>query len=139
MFKLLLLLLQIIELAGYTHRVSQMINVFEDINEGHFVKTGKLKEISQAKNYGVMEVDSLNGSLGHGQVVDLHGLMKVQAKKTDGDIMLENISIITPGGDVVVPNLSLQVILFVVGLRGYERQCRYFLACVEGWGGGGKR
>ncbi|XP_065066834.1 ATP-binding cassette sub-family D member 2-like [Rhopilema esculentum] len=100
---------EIIELAGYTHRVSQMINVFEDINKGHFVKTGKLKEISQAKNYGVLEVDSLDGGLGHGQVVDLQGLMKVQAKKTDGDIMLQNISIITPGGDVVVPNLSLQI------------------------------
>ena len=104
---------QIIELAGYTHRVSQMINVFEDVNKGNFVKVGKSKEASPSSNFGVLEWDSTGEPerLVYGQVVDLQSMSKVPATKTDGDIMLENVSIITPSGDVVVPDLSLKVIM----------------------------
>lgn len=89
-----------------------MINVFEDINKGNFIKVGKLKEIapsdvSRKENLN-LEADHSMEFL-HGQVVDLQMLKKLDAKRTEGDIQLENISVITPSGDVVVPDLSLQV------------------------------
>ena len=89
-----------------------MINVFEDINKGNFTKITKAKEIMPSDKMGSLDLTTEgrhHTKFLHGQVVDLQKLPKVSAKRTNGDIMLENVSVITPSGDIVVPNLSLQV------------------------------
>ena len=89
-----------------------MINVFEDINKGNFMKIAKAKELMPSNNMGTLDLatgSSHHMKFLHGQVVDLQRLPKVSAKRTNGNIMLENVSVVTPSGDVVVPNLSLQV------------------------------
>ena len=94
-----------------------MINVFEDINKGNFLKVSKAKElmpIDNADTLGQATEGSHHRSFLHGQVVNLQRLPKVSAKRTNGDIVLEHVSVITPSGDVVVPDLSLQV-----GCHGY--------------------
>ena len=89
-----------------------MINVFEDINEGNFIKLSKAKELMpnfEQDPQDLVSGDTSQAKFLHGQVVNLQKLPKVSAKITDGDIKLKHISVITPSGDVVVPDLSLQV------------------------------
>eukprot|EP00794_Sanderia_malayensis_P006040 gene6040-6742_t len=111
---------EIIELAGYTQRVSQMISVFDDINKGHYVKAKKSKEAWDS-HFALHEIQEA-GNFKYGQVVNLQQLANVSATETKGDIVLEHLSVITPNGDVVVPDLSLflnqDVHLLIAGPNG---------------------
>ena len=107
--------------------MSQLINVFEDINKGNFIKINKVKEILPPESLGghhhrKSEIDQVGG-FSHGQVVDLQKLPKVAAIRTNGDMQLEHVAVITPSGDVVVPNLSLRVCHLECTTNSLSKQC----------------
>ena len=87
-----------------------MINVFEDINNGNYKKIAKIKETSLGSKFEMLnQFGDASGSFSYGQVVDLQSLPKVDPMGTEGDILIDHVSIITPNGDVVVPDLTLTV------------------------------
>ncbi|PUU74420.1 ABC transporter transmembrane region 2-domain-containing protein [Tuber borchii] len=92
---------EITELAGYTSRVSTLLNVMEDIQSGHFEK----KLVSSA---GTEE-----------NAVVLRGRGKVT---TGPDIEFTNVPIVSPNGDVLLKKLSFTVKpdehLLIVGPNG---------------------
>ena len=75
---------EIVELAGYTSRVATMIEVFQDCSTGKYHKQAMITSPG-------FSVDS-----------------KV-TESLDGTIILDNVPIVTPNGDVVVPSLSIKV------------------------------
>ncbi|XP_015927732.1 ATP-binding cassette sub-family D member 2 [Parasteatoda tepidariorum] len=89
---------EITELAGYTARVSRMINVFEEVCEGQY-ELSTNTEISSKLSKKVTEVKGLKFKNGMpeilGQVVEKNGIIK-----------LESVPIVTPNCDIVVPSLS---------------------------------
>lgn len=99
---------EIIELAGYTDRVYEMINVFEDIHKEHYIR------LPTSKSLHTLE-DELEDALEdhivfkHGQVVPLNSLPRTTPSYTDGDIVLRQVPIIAPSGDVVCPSLSIKI------------------------------
>uniref|UniRef100_A0AAQ5X1A1 ABC transporter domain-containing protein n=1 Tax=Amphiprion ocellaris TaxID=80972 RepID=A0AAQ5X1A1_AMPOC len=108
---------EVTELAGYTARVSEMLDVFEDVNQGVYRRSADRGE----------ELTAAGGEPEHGQRVC--GPMEIRGDRTfstccsSGDpvvcagqvisvekgIRCENLPIITPSGDVVVSRLNIQV------------------------------
>ncbi|XP_071081923.1 ATP-binding cassette sub-family D member 2-like [Haliotis cracherodii] len=81
---------EITELAGYTDRVSEMFQVMEEVNSGHYERKMVTKPKSQKH-------DRITGPLElRGDVMD-----------TESTIEIENLPIVTPNGDVIVSSLSL--------------------------------
>ncbi|XP_051914707.1 ATP-binding cassette sub-family D member 1 isoform X3 [Hippocampus zosterae] len=80
---------EVTELAGYTARVSEMLDVFEDVTEGIYQRSS---ERDQAGHRVCSHLET------RGQVVSV-----------DKGIRCENLPIITPTGDVVVSSLNIQV------------------------------
>uniref|UniRef100_H2YG41 ABC transporter domain-containing protein n=1 Tax=Ciona savignyi TaxID=51511 RepID=H2YG41_CIOSA len=72
---------EITELAGYTERVWNMFDVFEEVSRGNYERSADCT---------VMEI---NGD----------------TEETTRDIVVQNVPIITPNGDVVVKSLYLQI------------------------------
>ncbi|XP_062610636.1 ATP-binding cassette sub-family D member 1-like isoform X2 [Saccostrea cucullata] len=85
---------EITELAGYTARVTEMFEVFEDVNKGKYERSMVTKAVpgkaKHAKITGPMEI--------MGNVMD-----------TDATIDIEDLPIITPNGDVIVSSLTLKI------------------------------
>ncbi|CAK8696772.1 unnamed protein product [Clavelina lepadiformis] len=79
---------EITELAGYTSRVWNMFEVFSDVSKGHYVKG----------------TDSADASY-TGVTMEIKG----DVEETERDIIVENVPVITPNGDVVVKTLDLKV------------------------------
>ena len=75
---------EVAELAGHTARVYEMIRIFEDVQRGHYVRVAseERKEILEEK----------------GEVID-----------GSEEIVLENVPIVTPNGDVLVSQLNLTI------------------------------
>ncbi|KAK3698087.1 hypothetical protein QZH41_005897 [Actinostola sp. cb2023] len=78
-----------------------MLVIFDDLEKGHcrraidkIDKPEETKQIYHAKAGDVVQLKQLQG----GHVTD-----------TDGDIIIQDVAIITPCGDVVVSSLTLQV------------------------------
>ncbi|XP_061780435.2 ATP-binding cassette sub-family D member 1 [Nerophis lumbriciformis] len=90
---------EVTELAGYTARVSQMLNVFEDVKEG----------VYQRSSDGEREGPAGGAVVQHGQRVCGHLGMRGQVISVEKGIRCENLPIITPTGDVVVSCLNIQV------------------------------
>uniref|UniRef100_A0A1B6E0P3 ABC transporter domain-containing protein n=1 Tax=Clastoptera arizonana TaxID=38151 RepID=A0A1B6E0P3_9HEMI len=87
---------EVVELAGYTSRVSQMLDVFEDVGVGKYERT----TIGNKPLLAPSNLEYKNGNL----------LIKgIKLENTDGSIELIDVPIVTPNGDVVVPSLSLSV------------------------------
>lgn len=87
---------EIVELAGYTSRVGQMLNVFEQVGRGEYQRT----------TVGAKALHSAAGlQYSNGQLL----VKGVILESTDGSIELRDVPIVTPNGDVVVPSLSLHV------------------------------
>ncbi|KAM8862257.1 ATP-binding cassette sub-family D member 1 isoform 1-T1 [Spinachia spinachia] len=82
------------ELAGYTARVSEMLEVFEEVNEGVYRRPG-----------GREEASSGGGVQHYRRSLDTRG----QVISVEKGIRCENLPIITPTGDVVVSSLTIQV------------------------------
>nr|QER78496.1 ATP-binding cassette transporter [Diaphorina citri] len=86
---------EIVELAGYTSRVAEMFDVFQQVGEGHFKRT----IVSSAKHKEA-QLHICDGQ------IQIKGVVK---DSLDGSFSLRNVPIVTPNGDVVVPSLSLTV------------------------------
>ncbi|XP_045166777.2 ATP-binding cassette sub-family D member 1-like [Mercenaria mercenaria] len=87
---------EITELAGYTSRVYDMFTVFEDVKQGKYKRTLVVKD--GQKKTGVL-LEKIEGPVkAHGEVVE-----------TERNILVENMPIITPNGDIIVKSLSLQM------------------------------
>uniref|UniRef100_A0A8C5GJP1 ATP-binding cassette sub-family D member 1-like n=1 Tax=Gouania willdenowi TaxID=441366 RepID=A0A8C5GJP1_GOUWI len=113
---------EVTELAGYTSRVSEMLDVFEDVNQGIFHRSADRENDSSDR-----EDDSAGergGVVTHGQRVsgplEIRGELRMtseNAKSTltgqvisvEKGIRCENLPIITPTGDVVVSSLNIKV------------------------------
>ncbi|XP_014671091.1 PREDICTED: ATP-binding cassette sub-family D member 2-like [Priapulus caudatus] len=97
---------EITELAGYTSRVHDMLEVFEHVANGRYERNSVT--VNSIKSKG-----SINGSL------DIKGEI---VESVDGSIKLEDVPIITPNGDVVVASLSIDMIpgqhLLITGPNG---------------------
>ncbi|KAM4570278.1 ATP-binding cassette, sub-family D (ALD), member 2 [Odontesthes bonariensis] len=88
---------EVTELAGYTARVHNMFEVFEDVQKGVY-KRSSLSATTGTKKKSKPEMH-IDGPLEiKGEVIDV-----------DKGIVCENVPIITPNGDVVVSCLNLKV------------------------------
>uniref|UniRef100_A0A669F935 ATP-binding cassette, sub-family D (ALD), member 1 n=1 Tax=Oreochromis niloticus TaxID=8128 RepID=A0A669F935_ORENI len=81
---------EVTELAGYTARVSEMLDVFEDVNQGIYRRSAD-REKEEEQNPA--HIQTPNRKLRH----------------VEKGIRCENLPIITPTGDVVVSCLNIQV------------------------------
>ncbi|XP_041802499.1 ATP-binding cassette sub-family D member 1 [Chelmon rostratus] len=94
---------EVTELAGYTARVSEMLDVFEDVNEGIYRRSADREKLT-------------GGAGGDGGAVVQHGQrvcgpleIRGHVISVEKGIRCENLPIITPTGDVVVSSLNIQV------------------------------
>ncbi|KAF7655994.1 hypothetical protein LDENG_00047030 [Lucifuga dentata] len=101
---------EVTELAGYTARVSEMFDVFEDVKEGIYRRSADREEDGETEGGG------RGGGTGDEGAVVLHGHrvwgrleMRGQVISAEKGIRCENLPIITPTGDVVVSSLNIQV------------------------------
>lgn len=90
---------EVTELAGYTARVSEMLDVFEDVNRGVYRRSADRGE----------EPTAAGGEPEHGQRVCGPLEIRGQVISVEKGIRCENLPIITPSGDVVVSRLNIQV------------------------------
>ncbi|KAG6919589.1 hypothetical protein DXG01_004253 [Tephrocybe rancida] len=97
------------ELAGYTARVSLLLDTMKDVRKGKFEKA-LVSSATIGENANILR--------GHGQVIE------------SDDIQFENVPIVTPNGDVLVRSLSFQVKpgqhLLIVGPNGEADIQAYF-------------
>ncbi|KAI6646509.1 ATP-binding cassette sub-family D member 2-like [Oopsacas minuta] len=87
---------EIVELAGYTYRLSEMLEVFDDMER---------EEYKTANEGRLQTLD--NSSLSNREVREIPALAEIV--ETEHLIQLENISIITPNSDFIVSDLSFKV------------------------------
>ena len=102
--QLLILFMQITELSGYASRVSEMFAVFDDLQKGHCIRN--VNSSGQEQNVATQE---MGNSIGHGAVVDVNQMPGGEMVDTQDTIILKDVAIITPCGDVVVTSLSFEV------------------------------
>lgn len=90
---------EIVALAGYTHRVAGMLEVFEDTASGKYSKAMLAAE--SRSNNGILEFRN-------GQPVT-NGRIIVANDPQDRSISLRNVPVVTPNCDIVVPSLTLRI------------------------------
>ncbi|XP_038578577.1 ATP-binding cassette sub-family D member 1 [Micropterus salmoides] len=90
---------EVTELAGYTARVSEMLDVFEDVKEGIYRRSADREE----------ELTGGGAVVQHGQRVCGRLEIRGHVISVEKGIRCENLPIITPTGDVVVSSLNIQV------------------------------
>ena len=100
---------QIIELSGYTMRVSEMFEVFEDVQQGHCQRQATRELTERRDSIDEAEQPSSEAVGVHGEVVDLSQMSGGKVVDTEGSIALKDVAVITPCGDVVVSSLSFEV------------------------------
>ncbi|KAJ1367947.1 hypothetical protein KIN20_028977 [Parelaphostrongylus tenuis] len=87
---------EVIELAGYTSRVHEMFNVFKEVKNSVYRRAlvnGDEKANERGERLGLDTVRI------EGKVVE----------SVDDSIVLENVPIVTPNGDVVVKDMSIEI------------------------------
>ncbi|XP_029361858.1 ATP-binding cassette sub-family D member 1 [Echeneis naucrates] len=91
---------EVTELAGYTSRVSEMLDVFEEVNQGIYRRS--------VDTEGEESVPGGGAVVQHGQ---RFGRLEVRGQviSVEKGIRCENLPIITPSGDVVISCLNIQV------------------------------
>uniref|UniRef100_A0A8C3A3N0 ATP-binding cassette, sub-family D (ALD), member 1 n=1 Tax=Cyclopterus lumpus TaxID=8103 RepID=A0A8C3A3N0_CYCLU len=87
---------EVTELAGYTSRVSEMLDVFEDVNNGVYRRSDR-------------EEEPAGDVVQHGHRLTGRLEIRGQVISVEKGIRCENLPIITPNGDVVVSSLNIQV------------------------------
>lgn len=93
---------EIVSLAGYTHRVAGMLEVFEETSRGVYDKTRVVSAIEERNNAGILEFR--NGRpIAKGTVIF--------TTNSDGAnwswISLRSVPVVTPNCDIVVPSITL--------------------------------
>uniref|UniRef100_A0A8C3A5G5 ATP-binding cassette, sub-family D (ALD), member 1 n=1 Tax=Cyclopterus lumpus TaxID=8103 RepID=A0A8C3A5G5_CYCLU len=96
---------EVTELAGYTSRVSEMLDVFEDVNNG--VYRGTRSEV-EPHSGSRSEVEPHSRTTHYGNLTCVFKCAG-QVISVEKGIRCENLPIITPNGDVVVSSLNIQV------------------------------
>uniref|UniRef100_A0A3B4AXY5 ATP-binding cassette, sub-family D (ALD), member 1 n=1 Tax=Periophthalmus magnuspinnatus TaxID=409849 RepID=A0A3B4AXY5_9GOBI len=94
---------EVTELAGYTSRVSEMLDVFEDVNNGVYRRSSDRDEEEEGRGSREEQAVVLHGH----RVSQLH--IRGQVYSMEKGIRCVNLPIITPTGDVVVSSLNIQV------------------------------
>ncbi|ELU00696.1 hypothetical protein CAPTEDRAFT_19290 [Capitella teleta] len=84
---------EITELAGYTHRVSEMFDVFGDMKAGRYERSAVGSKNLTSKNKVQGSLETMRGT-----VID-----------TEGEIRVDSVPIITPNRDVVVSSLTFKM------------------------------
>lgn len=120
------------ELAGYTSRVSEMLDVFEDVNEGIYRRSAEDAEDALATGdqaasvqhgqrvCGRLQIRGRKGGVGGGNTgrsprpsareSSVWGRVSAgHVVSVEKGIRCEDLPIITPTGDVVVSSLNIQV------------------------------
>lgn len=97
---------EVTELAGYTSRVSEMLDVFEDVKSGVYRRSSDREEEEEER---VKESGREQTAVQHGQRVCGPLLIRGQVYSVENGIRCVNLPIITPTGDVVVSSLNIQV------------------------------
>lgn len=92
---------EIVELAGYTARVGNMLEVFEDVQCGKYQRPAVMNNGNKQPERGI----GANLILKNGMPV-INGIV---TESMDGTILIEDVPIVTPNCDVVVPSLTLTV------------------------------
>lgn len=90
---------EIVALAGYTHRVAGMLEVFDDNANGRYSKAMLAAE--SRNNNGILEFRN-------GQPIT-NGRIIVCNDVQDRSIALRNVPVVTPNCDIVVPSLTLRI------------------------------
>lgn len=91
---------EIVELAGYTARVGNMLKVFEEVQRGRYVRVSVISDSEHRDSRCPASLVFKNG------VPLINGIVN---ESIDGTIVIENVPIVTPNCDVVVPSLNLTV------------------------------
>ena len=108
------------ELAGYTARVSLLLDTMEDLHKGKFdkalVSSASVQENAKSRSKQFTE-PHLRDLLSH---IVLRG--RGQVIESD-DIQFENVPIVTPNGDILVRSLSFHVrpLVYVTLSRAVSR------------------
>uniref|UniRef100_A0A0N4ZB85 ABC transporter domain-containing protein n=1 Tax=Parastrongyloides trichosuri TaxID=131310 RepID=A0A0N4ZB85_PARTI len=84
---------EIVELAGYTGRVYEMFKVFDDTGKGIYKKTAIIDTNDRESMEDMFDISVIEG----------------KQMDTDGAIRLTNVPIVTPNGDIVVKNMSIEI------------------------------
>ena len=84
-----------------------MLDVFEDVQQGHCERQIS-RELTQVED-SLLEEKEHSSVRVHGEVVDLNQMPGGEVVDTEGSIVLKDVAIITPCGDVVVSSLSFEV------------------------------
>ncbi|XP_071450322.1 ATP-binding cassette sub-family D member 1 [Hetaerina americana] len=103
---------EVVELAGYTARVGEMLDVFEEVSKGKYkrvvVGSGKDSDSwDEGESKKTRSVQAAGLEFGPDGQPLIKG--KVKESSIGGAIILENVPVVTPNCDVVVACLSLQV------------------------------
>lgn len=98
---------ELIELVGYTNRVAKMFTVFEQVNRGQYKREAVVKTDISANPS--TSLDKLTHPLPMITFKDGVPEAKGVIIEVDNYIKLENVPVITPNCDIVVPSLSLKV------------------------------
>lgn len=89
---------EIVSLAGYTHRVAGMLEVFEETSKGIYDKTTVCDERNTA---GILKFDR-GRPIAQGRIIYAND-------PEDRRISLKSVPIVTPNCDIVVPSLTLDI------------------------------
>ncbi|CAF2448006.1 unnamed protein product [Rotaria sp. Silwood2] len=90
---------EIAELAGHTNRVYTMLHVFDECAHEHYQRT----PITVSEGQHEHSLTSVKRKLAANQRAE------GQIIESEGDIIVENVPIITPNGDIIVESLSLKI------------------------------
>ncbi|VDL80238.1 unnamed protein product [Nippostrongylus brasiliensis] len=85
---------EVTELAGYTSRVHEMFRVFDDVKKSTYRRA-----LVSGEQDGAGRGERMNLSRIEGEVID----------SIDDSIILRNVPIVTPNGDVVVKNMNIEI------------------------------
>jgi ATP-binding cassette subfamily D (ALD) protein 2 len=89
---------EVTELAGYTSRVAEMFDVFGDMQRGHYVHTAAQTALKATTSKHQKSTLGSLDLMSRGTVID-----------TEFDIIIEDVPIITPNGDIVVTSLTFKM------------------------------
>lgn len=89
---------EIVSLAGYTHRVAGMLEIFDETSRGIYDKTTVSVERNTA---GILKFD-------RGRPIAM-GRIVYSNDPDDRRISLKSVPIVTPNCDIVVPSLTLNI------------------------------